>query len=135
LAVVIDLYSRMVVGWSIGELVCSAMRMAVARRGCVAATLCHFDRGSQYASDLFQALLQRYGFECSMSRKGNCWDNAVAESFFHSLKVEAIFGETFRTKEEARRAIFQWVEGFYNAKRRHSALEYVSPSEFEKKAA
>ena len=140
LAVVIDLYSRMVVGWSIGErmvteLVCKAMRMAVARRGCVAATLCHFDRGSQYASDLFQALLRGYGFTCSMSRKGNCWDNAVAESFFHSFKVEAIFGETFRTREEARRAIFHWLEGFYNAKRRHSALGYVSPSEFEKKAA
>ena len=137
LAVVIDLFSRKVVGWSLQErmtsdLVCSALQMAVTTRGSVATTLCHFDRGSQYASDVFQALLKRHGFECSMSRKGNCWDNAVAESFFHSLKVEAIHGETFRTRDEARRAIFDWLECFYNVKRRHSTLGYVSPSEFER---
>ena len=137
LAVVIDLCSRKVVGWSLQErmtsdLVCSALQMAVTTRGSVATTLCHFDRGSQYASDVFQALLKRHGFECSMSRKGNCWDNAVAESFFHSLKVEAIHGETFRTRDEARRAIFDWLECFYNVKRRHSTLGYVSPSEFER---
>jgi putative transposase len=136
LAVVIDLFSRKVVGWSLqermtSELVCSAMRMAVKTRGCLATTLCHFDRGSQYASDVFQALLKRHGFECSMSRKGNCWDNAVAESFFHSLKVEAVHGETFRTRDEARRAVFDWLECFYNVKRRHSTLGYVSPTEFE----
>jgi len=136
LAMVLDIYSRKVVGWSLqermtSELVCSALRMAANARGCIAKTLCHFDRGSQYASDLFQALLKRYGFECSMSRKGNCWDNAVAESFFHSLKVEAVYGETFRTRDDARRAIFDWLEGFYNCKRRHSALGYLSPSEFE----
>ena len=137
LAVVIDLFSRKVVGWSLQErmtsdLVCSALQMAVTTRGSVATTLCHFDRGSQYASDVFQALLKRHGFECSMSRKGNCWDNAVAESFFHSLKVEAIHGEIFRTRDEARRAIFDWLECFYNVKRRHSTLGYVSPSEFER---
>ena len=136
LAVVIDLFSRKVVGWSLqehmtSELVCSAMRMAVKTRGCMATTLCHFDRGSQYASDVFQALLKQYGFVCSMSRKGNCWDNAVAESFFHSLKVEAVHGETFRTRDEARRAVFDWLECFYNVKRRHSTLGYVSPTEFE----
>lgn len=140
LAVIIDLYSRKVVGWSLKErmtteLVCAAMTMAVSTRGGVAKTLCHFDRGSQYASDLFQALLKQYGFVCSMSRKGNCWDNAVAESFFHSLKVEAIYGETFRTRDEARKAIFDWLECFYNKSRRHSALGYLSPSQFEEKAA
>lgn len=136
LAVVIDLFSRKVVGWSLQErmtsdLVCSALQMAVTTRGSVATTLCHFDRGSQYASDIYQALLKRHGFECSMSRKGNCWDNAVAESFFHSLKVETVYGETFRTRDEARRVIFDWLECFYNVKRRHSTLGYVSPSEFE----
>ena len=137
LAVVLDLFSRKVVGWSLQErmtteLVCAAMQMAAKTRGCIAETLCHFDRGSQYASDLFQALLKRYGFGCSMSRKGNCWDNAVAESFFHSMKVEAVHGEIFRTRDEARRVIFDWLECFYNVKRRHSTLGYVSPTQFEK---
>jgi len=140
LAVVLDLFSRKVVGWALeqrmtAELVCAALRMAVEMRGKPAQTLCHFDRGSQYASDIFQALLKRHGFTCSMSRKGNCWDNAVAESFFHSLKVEAVYGETFRTRDEARRAVFDWIECFYNVKRRHSALGYVSPSAFELKEA
>ena len=83
------------------ELVCSALQMAVKQRGGAASTLCHFDRGSQYASDVFQALLRRHGFTCSMSRRGNCWDNAVAESFFHSLKVEANYGIAFRTRDES----------------------------------
>jgi putative transposase len=140
LAVVIDLFSRKVVGWALdssmtAELVCRAMNMAVTRRGRVAKTMCHFDRGSQYASDLFQALLQRCGFTCSMSRKGNCWDNSVAESFFHSLKVEAIHGITFRTKQEAKTAVFDWIEGFYNTNRRHSTLGYLAPDEFEQKFA
>lgn len=140
LAVVIDLFSRKAVGWSIqsrmtAELVCNALQMAIRRRGKAAGTLCHFDRGSQYASDLFQALLRQNGFTCSMSRKGNCWDNAVAESFFHSLKVEAIYGETFRTRDEARRAVFDWIECFYNTNRRHSALGYLSPLDFERKEA
>ena len=140
LAVVLDLFSRRVVGWSLkerltGDLVCSALEMAVHTRGHAAKTLCHFDRGSQYASDLFQSLLKRYGFVCSMSRKANCWDNAVAESFFHSLKVEAVHDETFRTRDEARRAIFDWIECFYNVRRRHSALEYLSPADFEEKMA
>lgn len=136
LAVIIDLFSRKVVGWSLQErmtsdLVCAALQMAVKSRGCIAEVLCHFDRGSQYAGRLFQALLKRYGFVCSMSRKANCWDNAVAESFFHSLKVEAVYGENFRTRKDARIAIFDWLEGFYNNKRRHSTLGYVSPRRFE----
>ena len=140
LATVIDLFSRKVVGWSLesrmtAELVCSALQMAVKQRGGAASTLCHFDRGSQYASDVFQALLRRHGFTCSMSRRGNCWDNAVAESFFHSLKVEAVYGITFRTRDEARRAVFDWIECFYNTSRRHSALGYISPSAFEAKKA
>ena len=140
LAVVIDLFSRKVVGWALdsrmtAELVCRALRMALKSRGEVAHTLCHFDRGSQYASDIFQALLHQCGFTCSMSRKGNCWDNAVAESFFHSLKVEAVHGITFRTKDEARRAVFDWIECFYNTKRRHSALGYLSPADFERRYA
>lgn len=140
LAVVIDLYSRMVVGWSLqdrmtAELVCDALKMAIKRRGKSARTLCHTDRGSQYAGELFQALLKQHGFTCSMSRKGDCWDNAVAESFFHSLKVETIHGETFRTRDHARRAVFDWIECFYNVTRRHSALGYVAPLKFELKNA
>lgn len=136
LAVIIDLFSRKVVGWSLQErmtsdLVCAALQMAVKSRGCLAEVLCHFDRGSQYAGHLFQALLKRYGFVCSMSRRANCWDNAVAESFFHSLKVEAVYGENFKTRKDARIAIFDWLEGFYNNKRRHSTLGYVSPRRFE----
>lgn len=136
LAVIIDLFSRKVVGWSLQErmtsnLVCAALQMAVKSRGCIAKVLCHFDRGSQYVGHLFQALLKRYGFVCSMSRKANCWDNAVAESFFHSLKVEAVYGENFKTRKDARIAIFDWLEGFYNNKRRHSTLGYVSPRRFE----
>lgn len=137
LAVVMDLYSRRIVGWALKErlgsaLVCAALQMAVKHRGRFG-TLCHFDRGTEYASDVFQALLRRCGFRCSMSRKGNCWDNAVVESFFHSLKVEAVHGETFRTRDEARRAVLGWLEGFYNTTRRHSSLGYLSPREFEQR--
>lgn len=140
LAVVLDLFSRKVVGWSLGstmtsELVCSALSMAVSARGSSADTLCHCDRGSQYASAIFQELLTSHGFRSSMSRKGNCWDNAVVESFFHSMKVEAIFGDTFKTRDQARVAVFDWIECFYNVKRRHSSLGYVSPAEFELKHA
>jgi len=140
LAVIIDLFNRKVVGWSskkrmTAELVCEALSMAVAMRGTMPKTLCHFDRGSQYVSDIFQALLKQCGFTCSMSRRGNCWDNAVAESFFHSLKVEAVYGETFRTRKEANSALFDWIECFYNVKRRHSALGYLSPVAFEQKQA
>lgn len=140
LAVVIDLFSRRVVGWSMknrmtSDIACEALKMAVNNRGCAAETLCHFDRGGQYASNIFQALLRNSGFKCSMSRKGNCWDNAVAESFFHTLKVEAVHDETFVTREQARNAIFDWIECFYNVKRRHSTLGYLSPANFELKQA
>jgi len=93
----------------------------------------HSDRGVQYASNEFQALLKTNGIQCSMSRKGDCWDNAVAESFFHTLKVELIHGKTCNTRQEAKAAIFEYIEGFYNRQRRHSYLGYLSPDEYEKK--
>lgn len=138
LSTIIDLFNRKVVGWAMDEtmtsaLVCSSLTMAVNNTGSTANTLCHFDQGSQYASNIFQALLKHNGFTCSMSRKGNCWDNAVAESFFHTLKVETINGVTFKTREEAKSVVFEYIEGFYNNKRRHSSLGYLSPVEFEKK--
>ena len=95
----------------------------------------HSDRGVQYASNEFRALLKNYGIECSMSRKGDCWDNAVAESFFHTLKVELINGKTYKTRQEAKTAIFEYIEGSYNRQRRHSYLGYLSPEDFEKKNA
>jgi len=95
--------------------------------------LYHSDRGVQYACNDFQALLKAHNIECSMSRKGDCWDNAVAESFFHTLKVELIHGKTYNTRQEAKTAIFDYIEIFYNRQRRHSYLGYLSPTDFEKK--
>jgi putative transposase len=92
----------------------------------------HSDRGVQYASNEFQALLKTKEIQCSMSRKGDCWDNAVAESFFHTLKVELIHGETYNTRQEAKMAIFEYIEVFYNRQRCHSSLGYLSPYEYEK---
>ena len=106
------------------------------KNGCFESGLIHHsDRGVQYASNEFRALLKNYGIECSMSRKGDCWDNAVAESFFHTLKVELINGKTYITRQEAKTAIFEYIEGFYNRQRRHSYLGYLSPDEYEKKNA
>ena len=106
------------------------------KNGCFESGLIHHsDRGVQYASNEFRALLKNYGIECSMSRKGDCWDNAVAESFFHTLKVELINGKTYKTRQEAKTAIFEYIEGFYNRQRRHSYLGYLSPDEYEKKNA
>ncbi len=95
----------------------------------------HSDRGVQYASHEFQALLKTNGIQCSMSRKGDCWDNAVAESFFHTLKVELIHGKTYKTRQQAKTAIFEYIEVFYNRQRRHSYFGYLSPVDFEKKNA
>lgn len=138
LCVIIDLYSRKVVGWSLRErmtadLVCDALDDAVRARHPPPGLVFHSDRGSQYASRAFRRRLWRYRMRQSMSRKGNCWDNAVAESFFATLKTECIHGRRFATRAEAREAIFHFVEIFYNGKRRHSTLGYVSPMEFEKK--
>jgi putative transposase len=139
LAVVLDLYSRMVVGWKLSErisreLVIEALQMAVARRKPSAVLVHHSDRGSQYASLEFRRELKEHGILASMSRKGNCWDNAVAESFFGSLKTELDYDGTFHTRESARREIFKYIEIFYNGFRRHSTLGFVSPREFERQA-
>ena len=140
LAITLDLFSRKVIGWSMdrwitGQLVIEALNMAI-KNGCLKSGLIHHsDRGVQYASNRFQSLLKTYGIRCSMSRKGDCWDNAVAESFFHTLKVELIHGTIYNTRQEARTAIFEYIEVFYNRQRRHSYLGYLSPIDFEKKNA
>lgn len=136
LAATMDLYSRKIVGWSMDrtmtrKLTIDALEMAVKRRDPQGGLLHHSDRGTQYASDEFRDILGRYGMTCSMSRKGNCWDNAPMESFFHSLKTELIYRCRFRTREQAKRAIFEYIEIFYNRKRLHSSLGYLSPEEFE----
>lgn len=140
LAVIIDLYFRAVIGWSMHarmktELVTDALRMALMRRKVRSPLLLHSDQGSQYAAADYRALLAMHGIECSMSRKGNCWDNAVAESFFHTLKTELVHHEDYRSRSEAKASIFEYIEVFYNRQRRHSHLGQVAPLAFEKAAA
>ena len=137
LAVVMDLYSRKVIGWSMSDrmkesLVIDTLKMAIFRRKISSSVLFHSDRGSQYASDNFQELLRNSGIECSMSRKGNCWDNAVAESFFHSLKTECVYHEKYLTRDDAKKSIFDYIEVFYNRQRKHSYLGYQSPEQYER---
>ena len=137
LAIVLDLYSRGVVGLAMdrtiaGELTRRALVQAILRRNPGKGLICHSDRGSQYAANDYKAILAEHGFIGSMSRKGDCWDNAVAESFFHTLKVECVRGRIFSTREEAKRIIFPWVEARYNRTRRHSTLSYLSPFEYER---
>ena len=139
LAAVIDLFSRRVVGWSMkadmtAQLVTDALMMAIWRRGKPDAVLHHSDQGSQYTSEQFQLLLTSNGVTCSMSRSGNCWDNAAMESFFSSLKTERVARKTYRTRDQARADVFDYIERFYNPTRRHSTLGYLSPMDFEKKA-
>jgi putative transposase len=139
LAVVLDLFSRRVIGWSMSHslesnLVLSALQMAVDRRPTIGAVLFHSDRGSQYASDAVQRFHNRHDLVGSMSRKGNCWDNAVVESFFSTLKRE-LDDAIFVSREAARAAIFEYIEIWYNRQRRHSTLGYVSPEQFEKNQA
>lgn len=136
LAVIVDLFSRQVVGWSMDErmtkeLALGALRMAFQGRNPSPGLIHHTDRGSQYASAAYREQLERRGAICSMSRKGNCWDNAVAESFFHTLKTELIHFECFETREDARKMIFEWIEVFYNRQRLHSALGYNTPVRYE----
>jgi putative transposase len=136
-AAVIDLFSRRVVGWSMSatmtaQFVTDALVMAIWRRGKPDALLHHSDRGSQYTSDQFQRLLADHGVICSMSRAGNVWDNAAMESFFSSLKTERTVRRIYRTREEAKADVFDYIERFYNAKRRHSTIGYMSPMEFER---
>ena len=138
LAVVIDLFSRQVVGWGMSsrlnpDLVIKALRQAVAKRDLRSGLLHHSDRDTLYSCDSYQWLLLENGMECSMSRKGNCYDNACVESFFGSLKNEYVAFERFRSREEAQLKIFDWIEVFYNRIRRHSTLGYVSPIDFEER--
>lgn len=139
LAVVLDLYSRRIVGWAMGDrlerhLVIAALQMAVKMRQPPPGLLHHSDRGSQYASDDYQALLTQHQMRCSMSRTGNCYDNAPTESFFGTLKTELVHHCQYQTKAEAKTDIFEYIEVFYNRFRRHSALAYQSPVNFEKLA-
>lgn len=137
LAVVMDLASRRIVGWSMRTtpdvmLVTRALSMAVEKRAPATGLLHHSDRGAQYCSEPYQNQLERAGMECSLSRIGNCWDNAVVESFFHTLKVERIpRRRAYKSIEEARRDLFEYIEVWYNRKRRHSSLGYISPAEYE----
>lgn len=136
LATVIDLASRKVVGWSMAdhmraELACDALDMAIGQRHPAAGLIFHSDRGSQYTSGDFRTFCENNKIIQSMSRKGQCWDNAVAESFFATLKNELIYRNVWATRASARRAIFEYVEGFYNLRRRHSSLNYLSPANYE----
>ena len=136
LAVVLDLCSRAVVGWSMAdhmraELVNQALTLAICQRQPAAGLIMHTDRGSQYGADRYRQLLRQHGIEPSMSRKGNCWDNAVAESFFHTLKTELIYTEDYDTHEAAQTAVFEYIEVFYNRQRCHSANGYLAPLVYE----
>lgn len=136
LAGVIDLCSRMIVGWSMadhmrGDLVADALKMAITRRNPTEPLIHHSDRGVQYTSEDYMHLLQSNGMQPSMSRKGNCWDNAMMESFWSTLKTELVNDEDYATHEQARASIFEYIEVFYNRKRLHSSLGYLSPESFE----
>ena len=137
LSVVIDLFSRKVVGWSMTDhlrtegTVAEALAMALKQRRPEAGLLHHSDRGVQYACEAYRAMLAEHGIMCSMSRCGNCYDNAVAESFFGTLKTELVHRERYATRSEAQSSVFEWIECWYNRRRRHSSLDYVSPETFE----
>jgi len=137
LAAVMDLFSRKIIGWALDRhmregLILEALDMAVSHRERKRDTVIHSDRGVQYRGNEYQDTLRQHGLRSSMSRKGNCWDNAVMESFFSRLKVELIYAENYRTVEEARSGIFEYIELFYNRTRRHSANGYVSPQDHER---
>lgn len=137
LAVVLDLYARRIVGWAMsdridGELTLSALRQALAQRRPSAGLIHHSDRGKQYAAAGYQRLLREHGIVCSMSRKGDCWDNAPMESFFGTLKQELVYHERFATRDEAKAKLFEYIEVFYNRQRRHSSAGSHSPVEFER---
>jgi transposase InsO family protein len=142
LSVILDLFSRRVVGWSMKHamdksLTLDALRMALLQRAPGLGVLHHSDRGSQYACGDYRELLEQHGMVCSMSRKGDCWDNAVAESFFATLKKELVNDAAWeglsQTREEARAALFEYIEVWYNRERRHSSIDYLSPADYEAK--
>ena len=140
LAVIIDLYSRRVVGWAVSnrmkrDLAIRALEMAINLRRPPPNCIHHTDRGSQYCSHDYQKLLRQYGFKVSMSGKGNCYDNAVVETFFKTIKAELLWQQSWKTRHAAEMAIFEYINGFYNPRRRHSALGWRSPLAFEAKAA
>jgi putative transposase len=137
LASTMDLFSRRIVGWSMAStlhatIVIDALLMAIEQRGPNPGLVHHSDRGVQYASAEFRAVLDAHGFVASMSRKGNCYDNAVKESFYHTLKAELVSHEHYRTRAEARASVFEYIEAFYNRQRLHSTLGYLSPADFER---
>jgi transposase InsO family protein len=138
LAVVIDAYSKRVLGWAFSaslesDFVIAALRMAICRRGgrCAPGLLFHSDRGVQYADKLFRSQLKAHRITASMSRRGNCYDNARAESFFSTLKMELVYRHRFEDRDHARTVVFEWIEAFYNLRRRHSSIGNVSPVDFE----
>jgi putative transposase len=136
LAVVIDIHSRSVIGWAMSsrmkkDIVCDALIMALFKRKFPKKIIIHSDRGSQYCSNKYRRIIKNNKLIGSMSRKGNCWDNAIAESFFHTLKTELIHLEKYKTREEAKSSIFQYIVGYYNLVRMHSALDYRAPNEVE----
>lgn len=137
LATVIDLCTRKIVGWAMAdhlraELTVEALEMALQRRRPCEGLIHHSDRGVQYACRAYRALLEKHGIQCSMSGKGDCYDNAVMESFFKTLKTELVYQQQYETRQQAKASIFEYVEVFYNRRRRHSSLGYVSPEEFER---
>lgn len=140
LAIILDLFSRQVIGWAMGnrnntELVRHALTMAISRRGPVHDTIVHSDQGSTYASGAYQQQLRDHQLRCSMSRKGECLDNAVAESFFGTLKNELVYHEDYHTKAQARQSLFEYIEVFYNRQRRHASLHYLTPVDYEARYA
>ena len=140
LCVVLDLYSRAIVGWALkrrltADLACQALTRAVTRRSPPRGLIVHSDRGIQYASCDFRNLLKKHGLIQSMSRLGDCWDNATMESFFHSFKIEAVYGNVFESRRRIEAEVFDYIENFYNNNRRHSSINYCSPLKFERLAA
>lgn len=140
LAAVMDLYNRQIIGWSMGnrinrELVIEALKMAICRKNPSSGLLCHSDQGKQYCSKDYQDLLKAHGMICSMSRKGDCWDNAVIESFFATMKKERVYWKNYFTRFQCRKDIIDYIERFYNCIRRHSHLGHLSPMQFEKLSA
>lgn len=136
LCVIIDLFSRAVIGWAMdarmkADLVCSALNMALFRRNFPSGVIIHSDKGSQYCSKQYQDVIKEYWLLSSMSYKGCCYDNAACESFFGTLKVELVHDENYKTREEAKLSIFEYIEAYYNTKRKHSTINYMTPNQFE----
>ena len=140
LAVVMDLYSRAIIGWAMNkrmtqQLVIDALRMSLFKRGFPKGAIIHSDRGSQYCSKAYQKLIRESELRCSMGRRATCYDNAAMESFFHTLKVERVYRQRYRTRQAARSSVFEYIEVYYNRKRKHSAIGLNIPLQFEQQSA